>query len=140
MGNLIQLSCQTFQKLVLCMKLFMHKTHSRLEFTVLREITILLTLLKRTYVRTYVPKYRSNSTLFSNLLGPSVFDRIQNISKNFERSFHAKISPYEQCQSDISILPFNPSLPLVSLSDPGMARSSVNIHCIKQYLKLSITT
>lgn len=45
-GNLTQASCHTFQKLVLCMKLFMHKKHSRLEFIILREITILLTLLK----------------------------------------------------------------------------------------------
>lgn len=45
----------------------------------------------------------------SNLLWPSVFDSIQSITKNFKRFYHGKIFLYEQCHSDISILPFNPS-------------------------------
>lgn len=72
------------------MKLFMHKNTFKIRVYSFKRDN--LTLLKRTYVL-FIPKYRSNSTLFCQQYSTWAFffDRIQNITKNFERSFHAKI-------------------------------------------------
>lgn len=86
------------------------KTHSRLEFTVLREIT--LPCLKEHMFFLYqsigrILLYSVSSTL----LGPSLIEYRISLRTLKDPSM-PKSSPYEQCQSDISILPFNPSYQL----------------------------